>query len=51
MVLKFGVENRHYYISRHDGNKPAHYLAHDNIDNYTISLGSWYGNWYAVCAR
>ena len=54
-VTRNGAEiwsgRRHYFTSRHDGNKPAHYLAHDNIDNYTISLGSWYGNWYAVCAR
>ena len=42
---------RHYFTSRHDGNKPSHYLAHDHIDNYTISLGSWYGNSYAVCAK
>ncbi|MEQ9716863.1 MAG: LamG-like jellyroll fold domain-containing protein, partial [Balneola sp.] len=34
---------RYYFASRHEGNKPGHYLAHDNIDNFTISLGSWSG--------
>ncbi len=32
---------RYYYASRHEGNRPSYYLAHDNIDNYLISLGSW----------
>jgi hypothetical protein len=36
--------DRYYYASRHEHNKPGHYLAHDNIDNYLISLGSWYGS-------
>jgi len=35
---------RSYFASRHEHNKPSNYLAHDNIDNYLISLGSWYGN-------
>jgi len=34
---------RYYTASRHEHNKPSSYLAHDNIDNYLISLGSWYG--------
>lgn len=35
---------RYYFASRHEHNKPGTYLAHDNIDNYLISLGSWYGS-------
>lgn len=34
---------RYYTATRHEHNKPDSYLAHDNIDNYLISLGSWYG--------
>lgn len=34
---------RGYFASRHEHNKPSNYLAHENIDNYLISLGSWDG--------
>ena len=34
---------RHYFISRHDHVLPGYFLAHDDIDNHHISLGSWYG--------
>ena len=34
---------RFYYVSRHEHNKPGHYLAHENINNYLMSLGSWSG--------
>ena len=33
---------RHFFISRHDHVRPGYFLAHDHIDNYHISLGSWY---------
>lgn len=36
--------DRVYYISYHNHNKPGNYLAHDHINNYDISLGSWYGS-------
>jgi len=43
-----GVRNysaeRGYYATRHEHDKPSDYLAHDNIDNYLISLGSWSGS-------
>jgi|GEM_PF-6537404 len=43
---------RHFYISRFDHNKPSHYLAHDNIDNHHIDLGSWYGlNMPILCVK
>ena len=46
-VTRNGVRNystdRYYFASRHEGNKPGNYLAHDNINNYQISLGSWWG--------
>lgn len=37
---------RYYFATRHEGHLPTsyNYLAHDNIGNYTISLGSWYGS-------
>jgi PKD repeat protein len=50
-----GVRNysstRYYFASRHEHNKPGGYLAHDNIDNYLISLGSWYGSNYIMVKR
>jgi hypothetical protein len=35
---------RWYFITRHNHAKPGYYLAHKNIDNYLLSLGSWDGN-------
>lgn len=47
-VTRNGVKkyssSRYYFASRHEGNKPGNYLAHDNINNYEISLGSWWGD-------
>jgi hypothetical protein len=40
---------RHYFITRHDHSKPYNYLAHANIDNYLLSLGSWTINAHALC--
>ncbi|MBN1970902.1 MAG: SUMF1/EgtB/PvdO family nonheme iron enzyme [Candidatus Delongbacteria bacterium] len=37
-------DSRYYIASRHEHNPPGDYLAHDNIDDYLISLGSWMGN-------
>lgn len=42
-------DSRHYYISYHNHNRPGHYLAHDNINNFEVSLGSWYGSFYVLC--
>ncbi len=49
VTIKYkGVKNynadRGYYATRHEHDKPYDYLAHDNIDNYLISLGSWSGS-------
>ncbi|AQT70044.1 Serine/threonine-protein kinase PrkC [Anaerohalosphaera lusitana] len=47
-VTRGGVKqyssDRYYYASRHEHSKPSYYMAHDNIDNYLVSLGSWYGS-------
>ena len=34
---------RAYFITRHEGNKPSYYLAHDNIRRNYLDLGSWSG--------
>jgi hypothetical protein len=34
--------NRQYYTSRFNGDKLGDYLAHDDIDNNYVCLGSWY---------
>jgi len=34
---------RAYFIEWHNHNKPGYFWAHDNIDNYLVSLGSWTG--------
>lgn len=39
----FWYSSRHYFITRFDHSKPSHYLAHENIDNHYLDLGSWYG--------
>jgi hypothetical protein len=33
--------DRAYYLTRHGGTKPGHYLAHDQIGGHQASLGSW----------
>lgn len=33
---------RRYFFARHDHNKPGHFLAHADIDNHLLTLGSWY---------
>jgi hypothetical protein len=38
---QFHSGTRAYFIERHDHNKPSTFSAHDHIDNYLISLGSW----------
>ena len=35
---------RYYFASRHTHDKPEEYLAHDHINHYMISLGSWEGS-------
>jgi len=42
---------RDYFAAYHNHNKPSNFLAHDNIDNYFISLGSWYNSRYVLCKR
>ena len=42
--------DRHYFFARHDHVKRADFLAHDNIDDYLLSLGSWFGKGgFALC--
>ena len=41
---------RHYFVERFDHNKPGHFLAHANLDNHYLSLGSWYSTGgHALC--
>ena len=48
--LRWGNGDRHYFFARHDHVKRADFLAHDNIDNYLLSLGSWFGKGgFALC--
>jgi len=35
--------DRHYFVTRHEHRKALNYLAHEHIDDYLISLGSWPG--------
>ncbi len=42
---------RYYFASRHEHNRPPHYAAHDHINNYQISLGSWWGSNYIMAIR
>ena len=48
--LRWGNGDRHYFFARHDHVKRADFLAHDNIDDYLLSLGSWFGKGgFALC--
>ena len=48
--LRWGSGDRHYFFARHDHIKRADFLAHDNIDDYLLSLGSWFGKGgFALC--
>ena len=41
---------RHYFFTRHEHNKRLDFLAHAHLDNYYLSLGSWYGTGgHALC--
>ncbi|WP_340106298.1 InlB B-repeat-containing protein [Rhodohalobacter sp. 8-1] len=42
---------RYYFATRHENDKPGNYLAHENIDNYTISLGSWEGDRFLLAYK
>jgi hypothetical protein len=42
---------RKYFITYHNHNKPSNYLAHENINNYFLSLGSWWGNQHIMCSK
>ena len=42
--------DRHYFLARHDHRRPDYFLAHADLDNHHLSLGSWYGQGgYALC--
>ena len=42
--------DRHYLLARHDHTKRAGFLAHDDIDNYHLTLGSYFGKGgFALC--
>ena len=42
--------DRHYFFARHDHKLRGDFLAHSNIDNYRLSLGSWFGTGgFALC--
>lgn len=46
---RWHTSTRHYLLSYHDGNVPPNYAVHDHIDNFTLSLGSWFGSLRALC--
>lgn len=42
--------NRHYMLERHDHLKPDDFLDHDDLNNYQLTLGSWFGQGgFALC--
>ena len=42
--------DRHYFVARHDQTKRAGFLSHNDIDNYRLTLGSWFGKGgFALC--
>ena len=42
--------DRHYFVARHDHTMRTGFLAHDDIDDYHLTLGSWFGKGgFALC--
>lgn len=42
--------SRHYFVGRHDHLKPFDFLDHDDLNNYQLTLGSWFGQGgFALC--
>lgn len=42
--------DRHFFFARHDHKLRGDFLAHSNLDNYKLSLGSWFGKGgFALC--
>lgn len=48
---EFASGKRHFFISRHDGNRPSHYLSHSHINNHELDLGSWYTKGRVLCIK
>ena len=43
-------EDRHYFFARHDHKLRGDFLAHDDIGDFHLTLGSWYGEGgFALC--
>ena len=42
--------DRHYFVARHDHTKRVGFLSHNDIDNYHLTVGSWFGKGgFALC--
>lgn len=39
---RWANDERHFFLARHDGDKPGNFMAHDQIGGNLLSLGSWY---------
>ncbi len=47
---RYQGSNRHYFVARHDHIKPPGFLDHDNLNNYLLTVGSWFAQGgYALC--
>ena len=47
---RYGGSERHYFVARHDHIKPPGFLDHDNLNNYRLTVGSWFAQGgYALC--
>lgn len=40
--------SRHYFVSRHEHDCPDWWLAHDDIDDHFLDLGSWCGDFAII---
>lgn len=45
------ADQRDYFIEFHDGNLPTNFLAHDDLSNFYLSLGSWTGERVVICRK
>ncbi len=47
----YAGSNRHYYVSRHNGNCPSYFLDHDDLHSHAMSLGSWYDTYPVLVVK
>lgn len=49
-IPRWDETDRHYFVARHDHIKPPGFLEHDHLNNFQLTVGSWFAQGgYALC--